>query len=93
MGSLASLTKKKLIERSNTYTFHLPNQGLNMRMMTIKSSRTEWIASVLLSILRNSNKWKIKSKPFVANTKELKVSFVTYPKENRPDLLECKVEK
>jgi hypothetical protein len=29
----------------------------------------------------------------VANTKELKVSFVTYPKENRPDLLECKVEK
>jgi len=34
-----------------------------------------------------------KSKPLVGNTHELKVSFVTYLKEHRPDLLECKVEK
>jgi hypothetical protein len=33
------------------------------------------------------------SRPLVANTQELKIAFVTYLKENRPDLLECKVEK
>ena len=34
-----------------------------------------------------------KSRPFVGNTHELKVAFVTYLKENRPDLLDCRAEK
>ena len=34
-----------------------------------------------------------RGKPRVANAQELKVAFVTYLKENKPDKLECKVEK
>jgi transposase len=33
------------------------------------------------------------SRPLLGNTHELKVSFVTYLKENKPELLECQVEK
>jgi hypothetical protein len=33
------------------------------------------------------------SKPLVANATELKVTFVSYLQDNRPDLLECQVEK
>jgi hypothetical protein len=33
------------------------------------------------------------SKPLVANAAELKVAFVIYLKENKPDLLDCQVEK
>ena len=33
------------------------------------------------------------SKPLVANVQELKVALLTYLKEQRPELLECQVEK
>lgn len=33
-----------------------------------------------------------KRKPRIASLSELKVAFVTFIKENRPELLECKVD-
>jgi transposase len=98
IGSLASLSKKKLIEMMTKYEvdyLDLPLTESRFEFINEEDERIEDRGDCIRISFdpEEQQQTASQSKPFVANTQELKVAFVTFLKENRPDLLECKVEK
>jgi hypothetical protein len=98
IGSLASLSKKKLIEMMVKYNVEYIDLPLTDSRLDFANDDDETIEDRgdCLRIPFNPEEQKqtaSQSKPLVANATELKVAFVSYLQDNRPDLLECQVEK
>jgi transposase len=98
IGSLGNLSKKKLLEMMVEYEVEYIDLPLTENRFEYANDDSDEIEDRgdCLRIPFDPEQQKQtagQSKPLVANTQELKVAFVSYLKENRPDLLECKVEK
>jgi hypothetical protein len=98
IGSLASLTKKKLIEmmvKHDVEYIDLPLTDSRLEHANDENEAIEDRGDCIRIAFdpEEQQQTASKSRPFVGNTHELKVAFVTYLKENRPDLLDCQVEK
>ena len=98
IGSLASISKKKLIQMMEEYEVN----HIDLPLTT--SEREEFAATQHESIEDRGDFVRIPfsatdqqqvaraSMPHIGNLDELKISFVTYLKDNKPDLLNCIVE-
>ena len=98
IGSLANLSKKKTVELMEEYgvdTIDLPL--VTAEREELCKSGMEGITNMgeCVRVKFDADKQKMvarKSIPSIANLEELKVSFVTWLKENKPEALNCKVE-
>jgi transposase len=98
IGSLANLSKKRIVEMMVQYDVAYIDIPLTDNRLEYANDDNDDIQDRgdCLRITFHPEEQKqtaSQSKPLVANTQELKVAFVSYLKEHRPDLLECKVEK
>jgi hypothetical protein len=98
IGSLASLSKKNLIEMMAKHDVDYIDLPLTKLRLDYANDDHDNIddRGDCIRIPFNPEEQKqmaSQSKPLVANAAELKVAFVTYVKENKPDLLECQVKK
>jgi hypothetical protein len=78
--------KYKLLPNLVFAASDVPTTGLNLRMMTTTTLRTGGIAlGFRIPFYREQQKQTAsQSRPLVGNTHDLKVSFVSYLKENKP---------
>jgi hypothetical protein len=98
IGSMACLSKKKLMEMMVMHHVKYINLPLTDSRLDFANDDDETIEDRgdCLHIQLDPEEQKqtaSQSKPLVANATELKVAFVSYLQDNRPDLLECQVEK
>jgi hypothetical protein len=98
IGSLASLTKKKLIQlmiEHNVEYVDLPLTDFRLEFANDDSNDIEDRGDCIRIPFdpEQQKQTASQSRPLVGNTHDLNVSFVTYLKENKPELLECQVEK
>jgi transposase len=97
IGSLASLSKKKLIEMmvNDVDYIDLPLTESRLDYATDDNDDIEDRGDCIRIPFdpEEQKQTASQSKPLVANATELKVAFITYLQDNKPDLLECQVEK
>ena len=101
IGSIASLTKMKLIDLMQKHEVEyidLPLNDLRWDYLQEHQDGEEhfedhgdciWIPFDL----EEQKQMASQSRPLIGNVQELKIALLTYLKEERPELLECKVEK
>jgi hypothetical protein len=98
IGSLTSLSKKKIVEmmvEHKVETIDLPINNKRMELLDTDDSETEdrgeciWIPFCPDEQLLRAGV----GHPRVANVDELMVAFVEYLRDNKPAMLECTVEK
>jgi len=98
IGSLGSLEKKDLIEMIAIHDveyIYLPYSSIERVNLTgTENNDVEQDRGDCLRIIFDLEEQKMSTsskKPRVASLEEPKVAFITYLKDNKPQLLECKV--
>ena len=99
IGSLASLSKKQVIElmvKHEVEWIELPMNDIQMQHLETldEDSRNEIDRGETIQIDFDPHLQSERAgrNPFIGNCDELKVSFVNYLREEKPELLACKVE-
>lgn len=100
IGSIASLSKKKLIELMEKHEVEYIDLPLTEARWDYLNEHQEdqdledhGDCIQIAFELEEQKQMASQSKPLVGNLQELKVALLTYLKERRPELLECQVEK
>jgi hypothetical protein len=102
IGSLSSKTKAQLLELALKYNIEyidLPNTVERLSAMAEVNDildNVQYLDDEYCRVVFDHNLFKNRSgnnKPFIPTVEELKFGIMKYLKENRPDLLECKIEK
>ena len=99
IGSLASLSKKQIIDlmvQHEVEWLELPLNDLRLEYLeTLNETAREEIDRgdcIQIAFDPSLQRERAGRNPLIGNADELKVSFVNYVRDEKPDLLECKVE-
>lgn len=98
IGSLASMSKKKLLEMMQKYNVEYLDLPLsNDERLQLANNEEDGVEDRgefvrVPFFLEEQQQRASATKPRIANLDELKIAFVTYLKENSPEALECIVE-
>jgi hypothetical protein len=95
IGSLASVTKKKIVEMMVEHSVKYIDLPLRDKRMELVGDKAEDHRDCIRIHFdpEEQNKQTGARDPRIANGEELKVAFVNYLCDNKPEMLECKVEK
>jgi hypothetical protein len=102
IGSLSSKSKAQLLKLGKDHDIEYIDLPLTVERLSAISDMGDMMEDVqylnddYCRVLFDVNKFKQRSglnKPFVPSLEELKVGLITYIKNNKPELLECQIEK
>jgi transposase len=95
IGSLVSVSKKKIVDMMVEHSVEYIDLPLTGKRMELVGDKVEDRGDCIRIQFdpEEQNKRARARDPRIANGEELKVALVNYLRDNKPEMLECKVEK